>query len=155
MADRRIRIAKDKVQLVKELSVQEGGKGFFRHMVDILAFSAALGYARNNRSPLNEPAKVPDPIRHSVFQTHGYDTIINLLAVSDSEDPGILANRDDMEDKRAAIFEEYANGGLEILDRELKGAIDYLDTTLLLIAGERSRNEEETESGFDLTKLME
>lgn len=157
MADRRIRIAKDKVGLIKELSAQDSTKGFFRHMVDILTFAAALGFSRGRKKEIGEPAKSPDPIRQTVFQNYGYDTVINLLAVADpdSGDLHVLANNDEMEDRRAEIFEAYANGGLEVIASELKGAVEYLDSVLLLIANERSKEKESEVGGFDITRLMD
>lgn len=155
MAERRIRMPKDKVELIKELTASECAKGTFRHMVDLLTFAAALGYSRNRRTPLGEPAKSPDPIRQSVFQSHGYDTVLNLLAVADTSDPSVLANNDDMEDKRATVFEEYANGGLEILARELKGSTDVLQSILLLIAKERKAEAGGESVGFDISQLID
>lgn len=155
MPDRRIRMSKDKVDLIKELTASEGVKGAFRHMVDLLTFAAALGYSRKSRLPLKEPAKSPDPIRQSVFQSHGYDTVLNLLAAADSFDPAVLANSDEMEDRRVTVFEEYANGGLELIAKELKGSTDALQSILLLLAKERRTGVHEEPAGFDISQLMD
>jgi len=150
MADRRIGIARDKTDFVKDLMAGEDGKGPFRLQVDALAFAAVLGANRNRKVPLNETSK--DPIRQEVFQR--YDILFNLLAIYDTNDPKILADTDEMDDKRATIFEEYANGGLEILQEELKGSVDYLDEILLMIADQRKKLEGEEEE-FDLSKILE
>lgn len=155
MADRRIRMAKDKVDLVRHLTASENENGPFRHLVDVLSFAAALGYAREIRIPLTEPAKSPDPIRQSVFQSHGYDTVLNLLAAAHTSDPAVLANNDEMEDVRATVFEEYANGGLELLQTELKGSTDVLQSVLLIIAKERMDTHEGGGEGFDISQLMD
>ena len=152
MADRRIGIARDKTNFVKDLMAGEDGKGPFRLQVDILAFAAVLGANRNRKVPLNETIK--DPIRQEVFTRQGYDILFNLLAIYDTNDPKILTDTDEMDDKRATIFEEYANGGLEILQEELKGSVDYLDDVLLMIADQRKKFEGEEEE-FDLSKILE
>ena len=152
MPDRRIRISKDKVDFVKDLTMVEDVKGLFKLQVDVLAFAAVFGASRNKKVPLGETAK--DPIRQEVFDRQGYDTLFNLLAVFDTNDPKVLADTDEMDNKRATIFEEYANGGLEILQEELKGSVDYLDEVLLMIADQRKKLEGEEEE-FDISKILE
>lgn len=54
--------------------------------------------------------------------------LVNMLAISQTDDPAILL--DDRFDDRIKIFEEYANGGLEVLrellDQSHKPAVDVL-----------------------------
>ncbi|MFM6079052.1 MAG: DNA phosphorothioation-associated protein 4, partial [Dolichospermum sp.] len=57
------------------------------------------------------------------------------------------------EKQRNGIFEEYANGGLEILQNELRGAVDYSERILLFLSYERANNPKEDEE-FDLTKFL-
>jgi dnd system-associated protein 4 len=152
MPDRRIRIAKDKGDLVKELLIDEDGKGLFKYQVDVLAFAAVLGANRNHRVPLGETMR--DPIRQDIFIRQGYDTLFNLLAVFDTNDPKVLADTDEMDDRRATIFEEFANGGLEILKEEVKGSLDYLDAILLMIAEQRRKLKGEEEE-LDIGKILE
>lgn len=153
MADRRINIAKDKADFVKSLLIGENDKGLFNLQVDVLSFAAVLGANKDRKSPLGETTK--EPIRQEVFYGQGYDTVINLLAVFNTNDPNILANSDEMDDKRVTIFEEYANGGLEILSEEVKGSQVYLDNILLMIAAQRRKLEGEEEEGFELTQILE
>src|SRR5262245_21809888 len=123
MIDRRVRFAKDKVEIIKELVASEQTTGPFRLQADVLAFAAALGATR--RFPIELGEATTEPIRQEVFDRQGYDTLINLLAVHHADDPLVLADSDEMEDRRITIFEEYANGGLQILQEELKGSVDY------------------------------
>jgi len=51
------------------------------------------------------------------------------------------------------IFEEYANGGLEILREEFRGAADYSDRLLLILISERDSQPRSTEE-FDLSKFL-
>ncbi|MGB7439572.1 MAG: DNA phosphorothioation-associated protein 4, partial [Coleofasciculaceae cyanobacterium] len=57
------------------------------------------------------------------------------------------------EEKRQQIFEEYANGGLEILRDELRGAVDYTERLLLILSSERFK-QESPEDDFDLSLFL-
>jgi dnd system-associated protein 4 len=152
MADHRIRFAKDKAELIKQLTVAGEHNGPFRLIVDVLVFAATLGLYHNRREALNDASG--EPIRQEVFDRQGYDTVMNLIAVHAEKSPNILANTEEMTAKRAIIFEEFANGGLEILREELRGAVDYLETTLLLIASQQQKCSEPL-GGFDLGRLID
>src|SRR5262245_52148647 len=140
MADRRILIASRQVELVKRLVQSEERTGPFKLQADVLAFAAAFGASRDARSPLGETTR--DPIRREVFDRQGYDTLINVLAVHRTKDLLVLADSDAAEDQRATIFEEYACGGLDLIENELKGAVDEQERILLLVAQERKGDRE-------------
>jgi dnd system-associated protein 4 len=150
----RIRIAKDKADLVKSLVNTKETTGAFQTYADAIAFTASLGAKYKKRLPLAEISKEPAPISLEIFISRGYDWLIKLLAVSENQDLKILAIDDrETEDKRSLIFEEYANGGLEKLRDELKGAVDYTERLLLIINEERfpSRSNDEE---FDLSRFL-
>jgi len=151
MADRRIRISKEMAELVDRLSSDEDGDAPFRLKVDVLAFAAALGASKGIYEPFADSTK--EPIRQDVFDRRGYDTMMNLLAVYRDNDPKVLASNDEMEDRRATIFEEYANGGLKVVREKIKGARNYLDALLLVVQEERERDSEEADD-FDLTEFV-
>jgi dnd system-associated protein 4 len=98
----------------------------------------------------------PSPISLEVFISRGYDLVIKLMAFVEVNDPQILSPFDaESEEKRAEIFEEYANGGLEVLLEECRGAVDYSDRILLLLMSERDRyNQPEPDQEFDLTRFL-
>jgi dnd system-associated protein 4 len=151
----RIRVAKDKAQLVKDLTSSDGGTGPFNTFADVIVFAAALGAKHKKRVPLGEISKrEPSPIRLEYFASVGNDIVIKLLAVNESEDIQVLSPYEEEYDKqRNLIFEEYANGGLEILQTELRGAVDYSEQILLLLSYERTSHEEQEEE-FDLTRFL-
>lgn len=151
MADRRIRISKEVADLVDSLSVSDDGVAPFELKVDVLAFAAALGASKGIHEPFSDPTK--EPIRQDVFDRRGYDTMMNLLAVYREEDPKVLASSDEMEDKRATIFEEYANGGLRIIREKIKGARNFQDALLLMVQEERERDSD-GDDDFDLTEFV-
>ncbi|MBD1809253.1 DNA phosphorothioation-associated protein 4 [Microcoleus sp. FACHB-SPT15] len=154
MGANRIRVAKDKADLVKALVDSNHTTGPFHTYADAMVFAAALGAKRKKRSPLGAITKEPSPIALEVFVSRGYDLVLKLLAIKETKDPKIISLLDETsEEKRIHIFEEYANGGLEILRDELRGAVDYTERILLILSSERFR-EESPEDGFDLSRFL-
>ncbi|MBH8565783.1 DNA phosphorothioation-associated protein 4 [Nostoc sp. CENA67] len=151
----RIRVAKDKADLVKALTSADGGTGPFQTFADVIVFAAALGAKHQKRVPLGEISKrEPSPIRLEYFASVGNDIVIKLLGMTETQDIKILSlNEDEYDTQRNQIFEEYANGGLEILQNELRGAVDYSERILLFLSYERM-NEEKQDEEFDLTKFL-
>jgi len=155
MAANKIRIAKDKADLVKSLTLSDNNSGPFQTYADVIAFAASLGNKRKKRSPLGEISKrEPGAIDVDIFVSRGYDMAIKLIAIAETKNPQILSHLDgESEAQRLQIFEEYANGGLEILREELRGAADYSDRLLLILISERDSQHHSTEE-FDLSKFL-
>jgi dnd system-associated protein 4 len=154
MGANRIRVAKDKADLVKALVDSGSTTGPFQTYADVMVFAAALGAKRKKRSPLGTITKEPSPIALEVFISRGYDLVFKLLAIRETKDPKIISLLDETsEEKRSHIFEEYANGGLEILRDELRGAVDYSERILLILSSERFK-EESSEGSFDLSRFL-
>lgn len=154
MIETRIKVARDKANLVKELKISNNPKSPFSNYVDIIIFAAVLGARRNKRVPLSDFSKAePAPIPREQFINNGYDTIINLLAVCGTKQPSILAYNQDSKDECQVIFEEYANGGLEILQDELRGVVDYSEQILLFLLSEKLKVGS-VENEFDLSKFL-
>ena len=80
MSDRLIRISKDKADLVVKL--KEEPTTPFETYADVMVFAASLGYSRKRSIPFTGNATKPEPIRLNTFSGRGYDTAINLLAIS-------------------------------------------------------------------------
>jgi len=152
MIDRRVRYSKDKADFVGKLVYSDESKTApFKQKSDALAFAAALGLKRDRKTTLGN--SYAEPIRLSVFEGQGYDILINLIALHEKEDPKLLSNSPADVDHRVTIFEEYANGGLEILMQELSGVVDITESILLLVNSERQRTHEELKT-FDLSSLI-
>lgn len=153
MAENRIKIAKDKANLVKALKASNDPNGLFQTYVDVMVFAAVLGAKRKKRVPLVEVARDLDPIRRDYFDNNKCEMIINLLAISETQEQKILADDEQSDQQRIKIFEEYANGGLEILRDELRGVVDYCDQILLLLSSERFKQQRQ-DNDFDLGKFL-
>ncbi|PSF38351.1 DNA phosphorothioation-associated protein 4 [Aphanothece hegewaldii CCALA 016] len=154
MSIHRVRIAKDKAEFVQSLVDFNGNYGPFQTYADAIAFAAALGMNAKKRVALGMVAKEPAPINLEIFISRGYDSLVKLLAVAATQDLSILSVYDAIaEAQRVEIFEEYANGGLEQLQEELKGSVDYTERLLLMLNTERLK-EQISDSDFDLGKFL-
>jgi dnd system-associated protein 4 len=154
MSLNRIKVAKDKADLVKALTASEGSTGPFPTYADVMVFAATLGAKRKKRVPLGEISRnEPSPISFEVFVSRGYDLVFKLLAIAQTKNTKILSPTEQTaEEKRSQIFEEYANGGLEILRDELRGVVDYSEQLLLVLSTERGQSEPEEE--FNLSRFL-
>lgn len=116
MRDLRVRRPADKDELIAKLAGDEPGT-IFSSMKDLFIFAAALAASEDRKTAFVSTSD--DPIRLELFKrdtTH--ELLINVLAVLERpDDPEIL--RDDREPERVAIFEQFVNGGLEIIQAHL------------------------------------
>ena len=151
----RIKVAKDKAELVQKLLDAKGTTGAFQTYADVIAFAAGLGAKYSKRVGLTEISQTePAPISLEVFISRGYDRLIKLIAVTDTQDIKILSTEDAIaQATRVQIFEEYANGGLEKLGNELRGAVDYTERLILILNAERFSPETGDEE-FDLSRFL-
>jgi dnd system-associated protein 4 len=152
MAANRIKIAKDKVELVKALVISNEKTAPFQTYVEVMIFAAALGAKHKKRVLLGEIAKDLSPLRQDYF-TNNFTLLINLLAINETQNINILGEDEIADDQRIHIFEEYANGGLEILQTELRGAVDYSERILLILIAERYTQQQQDKE-FDLSMFL-
>ncbi|MBE9116158.1 DNA phosphorothioation-associated protein 4 [Lusitaniella coriacea LEGE 07157] len=155
MSANRVRVAKDKAEFMRGLLDSAGTTGPFQTYADAIAFAAALGVERGKRVPLGAiSTREPGPIGLEVFISRGYDRAIQLIAIAQTQNPHVISPYDRLaEEERIEIFEEFANGGLAILQDELRGAVDYSERLLLMLNRDRFQ-EEVIEEEFDLSRFL-
>lgn len=135
---RRVRRPKDKESLLGRLVDQEQD-GPFSTYKEVLVFAAALGYANRRREPFSSSA---EPIPWHIFSGYGDEALINMLPIADEERLELLSP--EMFDERLKWFEEYANGGLEVLQQRLATSTqEPLDVILDLILSFRDTEKQE------------
>ena len=125
---RRIQRSADKESLVQTLTTGENPP--FKEIWRLLIFAAAVGQSRGRREPLktvDSGKAIPAAIFSNSTAWPGFHYLMALVEKDDSE---ILGGGDDREDARLAIFEEYANGGLSIIQEELEKGSYLLDAFL-------------------------
>jgi dnd system-associated protein 4 len=154
MPENRIRVAKDKAELVKSLIASAENNSPFQTYADVILFAAVLGAKQKQRVVLGEISKKePGPISSEIFIARGYDAVIKLMAIAATENINVISpDRAEFEQQRIQIFEEYANGGLEILQQELRGVVDYTERILLMLS--TPITETATSAEFDLSKFL-
>lgn len=128
---RRVRRPKDKEPLIKKLVDDEHVFDTYR---DLLVFAAGLGFAKSRQRPFEQSS---EPIPWSVFSGVGLDGFVNMLAAVTDDDYTILDP--ERYDERLKVFEEYANGGLEVIHELLahssRPSLDVL-VQLMMEAGQ-------------------
>lgn len=117
---RRVRRPKDKDSLFTQL-VQE--ESVFETYADLITFAATLGFLRDKKEPFELSG---EPISWEVFSNAGYEAVVNAIAATSSGDLEILTG--DRLPERLAVFEEFANGGLAELQKEMRAGANALDT---------------------------
>jgi dnd system-associated protein 4 len=104
-------------------------RSLFPTMRELLCFAAALGFQFQRRMPLgNETAELDG---RTIENLESAVDMIYLVGIAGSRDVGIL--QPDREDELVKVFEEYANGGLQILKEWLHalGSDMYGDQAIL------------------------
>jgi dnd system-associated protein 4 len=140
---RRVRRPKDKEELFSTL-VEDGPFTTFR---EALVFGAALGVASQRRVPFDQTL---EPIPWEVFGNTANEATMDMIAAVTTDDMNILA--DDGIDDRLTIFEEYANGGLEIIrERLANDPRPALDVVLDIVLDHEGGPGKE---GFDLESIL-
>ena len=124
----------------KELmqSLCKGDHAVFDTYADLLVFAAVLGQSRSETEAFSKTA---EPVAMNIFSGRFDMTVFNTLAVnSQGNDPTIMS-KDNVEAK-IKIFEEYAHGGLKILDNILKNSSeeDQQEPILNLLLRSNSEN---------------
>lgn len=96
---------------------------------DILLFAAAVGFAQGRRVPFTDVAG--DPIRYDTLVGPSFaDTLVSMIAANEvGNDPEIMD--DTRLQERVAVFEEYANGGLEYIQELINTRKQPAETVVL------------------------
>jgi dnd system-associated protein 4 len=125
----RSRMHEDMVQRLSMIKLPGADRTLFPTIRELLCFAALLGYSEGKRVPLDRAAGVED-VSYQQFERGDAEDLIYLLALAETKDPEVL--KDGEEGRCAEIFEEYANGGLQVLrDVLLRTGGEYPDRDIL------------------------
>ena len=137
---KRIQRAADKAKIIEQLTSDQ--VGVFREIWRVLLFAAAIGFKHNRRDPITtvDPGKGID---QSSFGNNpvwpGVAYLLSLVHTGGTE--GLLA-AEESEGQRIAIFEEFANGGLAILNEHFQISGCNMDSMLNFIQNELAEVEQ-------------
>jgi len=136
MALARVHIEESRAEFVRFLRSSPDMAGIFPNYASIVALAATIGFRYGKRIPIQKGSrKDPDSVPQEQFGDKL--RLMDLIAVLDSQDANLLARDEASRNQRALIFQEYSNGGLEILEERLQGGGDKLNQLILLLQLER------------------
>lgn len=116
---RGIRRSIDFETIVRRLAEEphpDAGRAIFPTMRELMCFAAVLGFENDRRHPLQSKTAEIDG-RNFANSPQALD-LLYLIALASKKDAEVL--RDENEDEMISIFEEYAQGGFEVLQGWLK-----------------------------------
>jgi dnd system-associated protein 4 len=122
-------------EMLKKLC-QDDGK-IFQTYKDALVFSACLGFQHGKRVHFD---KTSEPVGLHIFRGDFDTAIFNCIGLAETNDPAIMGV--DREAERISIFEEYACGGLEILESEVYKGAGAWDQLLLSLVAKQAKKED-------------
>ena len=109
-------------------------KSLFPTMRELICFAAALGYQQDRRIPLS--GKTHEIDARIIENSEAAIDMVYLVALAGIRDVHILMP--DREDDAVTVFEEYANGGLAILEEWMAATPGDIDGDLALLNGFRA-----------------
>ncbi len=107
----RSKIHEDMVQLLARTTVDKAETSLFTTIRQLMIFAALLGYSQNRKIPLDKTKGVEDIQIHIFENDLDY---INMIALADQQNPEIFKDNNNFD--VIEVFEEYANGGFEIIN---------------------------------------
>lgn len=129
---KRVHRANDKEEIIKLMTSDQ--LGVFKEIWRLLMFAAQIGYHNKRREPLRA-ADTGKGIDQSTFgNSPAWPGVVFLITLADAGVAEVLGGTPENEETRLTAFQEYANGGLAVLQEffssrpaNLDGLIDFID----------------------------
>ncbi|GAA2245363.1 hypothetical protein GCM10010430_29030 [Kitasatospora cystarginea] len=151
VSDLRVNRPRDKEHLLQQLLAS--GDGVFSSMAEALLFAGSLGWSRGKSEAIKQSG---EPIRYDVFRNMARaEAIIDAIAVLSCPGDALILS-EDRTPERVEIFENYANGGLIILQGEIRSSHLTVSDTLIGLVRDAGLSDRGTSSGVpdDIRKLL-
>lgn len=135
---KRIQRASDKEEIIKLLMADK--IGVFKEFWRLLLFSAQVGI-KNGRREILQSTDVGKGIDQSTFgNCPAWPGIAYLMSLVESGNSSVLSGSAEVDDQRISVFQEYANGGLGILQDFFSDRSIDLDGLLAFIEIQTGKN---------------
>lgn len=145
---KRIQRANDKEEIIKSLMSDQ--VGVFKEIWKLLLFAAQVGMRNDKRLPL-KAVDAGKGIDQSTFgNCPAWPGVLYLMTLAETQKSDCLSGTEKAEDDRVSVFQEYANGGLEILREFFAGRPLDLDGLIAFIETQR----EESTGKLDLELMI-
>jgi dnd system-associated protein 4 len=128
---KRIHRASDKEEIIKSLMSDQ--IGVFKEIWRLMLFAAQIGFKNGRRESLKSFDSGKGIDQGTFGNCPAWPGILYLMALVESESTNALAGSSEAEDQRITIFQEYANGGLSILQDFFPDCSPSLDGLLAFI----------------------
>ncbi|WP_193211136.1 DNA phosphorothioation-associated protein 4 [Luteolibacter marinus] len=128
---KRIHRARDKEEVINELLNLK--PQVFREIWRVLLFAASLGYSRDRRVPLAAVEQGKGIDQATFGNCPSWPGILYILSLNQTQSEECLKAASEAEDLRVRVFEEFANGGLEIIGECLKEGASGVDALIDLL----------------------
>lgn len=145
---RRIYRATDKEEIIVALT---GSKlGVFREIWRLLIFSAQVGIRNNKREPLVSTDSGKGIDQSTFGNCPAWPGILYLIGLVEADDATILAGSPDAEEQRITAFQEYANGGLALLEQFFRSRVVDLDGILAFVDSQMMKKDLKPDIDFTI-----
>lgn len=135
---KRIQRANDKEEIIK--SLMSDNVGVFKEIWKLLLFAAQVGMRNDKRLSL-KAVDAGKGIDQSTFgNCPAWPGVLYLMTLAETQNSNCLSGTAEAEDDRVSVFQEYANGGLEILRDFFAGRPLDLDGLLAFIETQREES---------------
>ena len=135
---KRIQRANDKEEIIKSLLSDQ--VGVFKEIWKLLLFAAQVGMRNDTRLPL-KGVDAGKGVDQSTFgNCPAWPGVLYLMTLAETQNSNCLSGSAEAEDERVSVFQEYANGGLEILRDFFAGRPLDLDGLLAFIETQREES---------------
>ena len=145
---KRIQRANDKEEIIKSLMSDQ--VGVFKEIWKLMLFAAQVGMRNDTRKELKSVDAGKGIDQTTFGNCPAWPGLLYLMALAETQKSDCLSGTDKAEDDRVAVFQEYANGGLEILKDFFAGRPLDLDGLLAFIDTQR----EESAGKLDLELMI-
>lgn len=136
-ANRRIHRASDKENLIKRLTSEND---IFKEIWRLLIFASKVGWVNGKRSPLKSFDSGKGIDQTTFGNCAAWAGLVLLMSIAENNSEKYLSGDSLIDQERITIFEEFANGGLEIMGEYFSHKTANLDGILEFIAFSSSGN---------------
>lgn len=135
---KRIQRALDKEEIIKSLMSEQ--LGVFREIWKLLLFASQVGIKNGRREPLKSVDSGKGIDQSTFGNCPSWPGILYLISLVESGGTDCLCGSSNAEDDRINVFQEYANGGLDILKDFFSDRPIDLDGLLAFIESQRGES---------------
>jgi dnd system-associated protein 4 len=128
---RRSQQFEETVRRLAEVQHPEAGRSVFPTMRELVCFAAVLGFECERKRPIDPQT---NEIDGRIFSNSAQALdLLYLIGLADSRNIDIL--REEKEEEMIGIFEQYAQGGFEVIEGWLRAKPEDLDGDEALLVG--------------------